>query len=96
MEMLNVLAFIGAWLLLGILANRFGHDSRDGLVDPPSGPIWRLPADPPPIPASWRQARVGIAGWPGRERQSPRVPGAAPAALSRHRESPARPRPVSS
>lgn len=81
MEIVNVLAFVGGWLLLGILANRFGHDSRDGLSNPPTGPIWQLPADPLLPPSSRRPRRSALPGWTPRnsphladQRLAPMVP----------------------
>jgi hypothetical protein len=50
MEALNVLVFLGAWILLGVLANRYGHDSRDGFSDRPAGPLWHLPGNDGPDP----------------------------------------------
>lgn len=39
MELLGVLAFIGGWVVLGLLANRFGYDSRPSIADPASGSL---------------------------------------------------------
>jgi hypothetical protein len=43
MELLILLAFIGGWSLLAVLAVRFGYDSRDGIGAAPQGPLWRRP-----------------------------------------------------
>jgi hypothetical protein len=69
MELLILLAFIGGWCLLAVLAARFGHDSRDGIAASPQGPLWWRPDDkdrPPPSrgrrtanPAPVRTARIG-------------------------------------
>jgi hypothetical protein len=43
MESFVLLVFVMAWSLLGVLAFRFGHDSRDGIDRPPDGALWRRP-----------------------------------------------------
>ena len=48
MEALNVLGFLGAWILLGVLANRYGYDSRDGFYDPPTASLWQFANDEGP------------------------------------------------
>ena len=43
MESLLLLAFVGALLLIAILANYAGHDSRDGIETNPQPPFWIRP-----------------------------------------------------
>jgi hypothetical protein len=39
MELLGVVGFIGGWVVLGLLAYRFGHDSRPSIGDPSFGSL---------------------------------------------------------
>ena len=69
MELLILLAFVGGWCLLAVLAVRFGYDSRDGFAASPQGPLWQRPDEkrPPrsrrgrriPSPAPDRTVRIG-------------------------------------
>jgi hypothetical protein len=86
MESFVLLGFVGAWLLLGILAIHFGHDSRDGIDRPSDGTLWHRPAREPKA-ASQRLRR----DW-GRVVRWPRIPHRSPrpvlAAYSPHRQGP--------
>jgi hypothetical protein len=64
MESLILFLFVGGWVLLGVLAVRFGHDSRDGIDVPPEGPLWRRPDDKKP--RQRRRCRRESNGAPGR------------------------------
>lgn len=45
MESLTLFVLIGLWVLLGLLARRFGVDSRTGMEAPSPGRLWVLPSD---------------------------------------------------
>ena len=44
MESLTLFAFFGVWVLLGLLAARFGVDSRDGIEVQTPRRLWDLPS----------------------------------------------------
>jgi hypothetical protein len=47
MESLTVFVFVGIWILLGTLADRFGVDTRDGTKIRPPRRLWDLPQNRP-------------------------------------------------
>lgn len=61
MEMLAVIGFIGVWIVLGILSNRYGHDSRDRYYDPPNQPLAGFTRDDPAVSSGGRKASRTLA-----------------------------------
>ncbi len=61
MELVGVLAFIAGWIILGILSNRYGHDSRDRYYDPPIQTLAGFTRNDPAVSTGGRKASRPLA-----------------------------------
>ena len=61
MELIGVLAFIAGWIILGILSNRYGHDSRDRYYDPPIQTLAGFTRGDPAVSPGGRRAGMALA-----------------------------------
>jgi hypothetical protein len=61
MELIGVLAFIAGWIILGVLSNRYGHDSRDRYYDPPIQTLAGFTRGDPAVSPGGRRAGLTLA-----------------------------------